>query len=147
MTVLSYVTAQLIDRPPEHVFDFCADLRNEAQWNPTLEYVEKLTDGPIGAGTRYRAKWSNTGQVHVEVVRFERPTMWETRSRAGGLEITVRSRLTGIGAKTRYETRLEIGARGLARLYAPVALFAMRRSEPENLRNIKKALEAVNRGC
>lgn len=147
MTVLSYGTAQMIDRPPGHVFDFCADLRNEEQWNPTLEYVEKLTDGPIGVGTRYRAKWSNAGPVDVEVVRFDRPTLWETRSRAGGLEITVRSTLTGVGAQTRYETRLEIKARGLARLYAPMALFAMRRSEPRNLRNIKKALEAINRGC
>lgn len=142
MSLLSYTVEETIDRSPVEVFDFCSDLRNEQVWNPTLEYVEKLTGGPVGVGTRYTAKWSNTGRVIVEVVEFDPPRMWKTRSRAGGLMVTVRGRLSDLTTGTRYETTVKVEATGLARLYAPLAVIAMRRREPEHLQHIKDILEA-----
>jgi hypothetical protein len=142
MSWLSYSVEETIDRAPAEVFDFCSDLTNEAKWNPDVERVEKLTDGPVGVGTRFDAKWTNTRPITVEVVAFDRPIMWETRSRSGGLEITVKGILSGADGGTRCQTRLSVQAKGLARLYAPLAVFAMRRGEPGNLRAIKKVLEA-----
>ncbi len=142
MSYLSYTVEEMIDRSPVEVFDFCSDLRNEQVWNPTLEYVEKLTGGPVGVGTRYVAKWSNTGRVIVEVVGFDPPRMWKTRSRAGGLMVTVQGRLSDLSPGTRYETAVKVEATGLARLYAPLAVIAMRRREPEHLQHIKDTLEA-----
>jgi accessory colonization factor AcfC len=142
MSLLSYTVEEVIDISPVEVFDFCSDLRNEPVWNPTLEYVEKLTGGPVGVGTRYAAKWSNTGRVIVEVVGFDPPRLWETRSRAGGLTITAQGRLSDLAPGTRYETTVGVEARGLAHLYAPLAVMAMRRREPKNLQHIKDTLEA-----
>lgn len=142
MSLLSYTVEETIDRSPVEVFDFCSDLRNEQVWNPTLEYVEKLTGGPVGVGTRFAARWSNTGRLVVEVVGFDPPRMWETRSRAGGLMVTVQGRLSDLAPGTRYETTVGVEAMGLARLYAPLALIGMRRREPENLQHIKNTLEA-----
>ena len=45
----------VIARPIEAVCDFVADERNEPRYNLTMLKVEKLTEGPIGVGTRYRA--------------------------------------------------------------------------------------------
>jgi hypothetical protein len=123
MSLLSYSVEETIDRAPAEVFDFCCDLTNEAKWNPDVERVEKLTDGPIGVGTRFDAKWTNTRPITVEVVGFDRPTMWETRSQSGGLEITVRGTHPGADGGTRCQTRLTVQAKGLARLYAPLAVF------------------------
>ena len=39
--------------------------RAELEWNPRCRAMEKLTDGPVGVGTRYRAKWK--GSPHVEL--------------------------------------------------------------------------------
>lgn len=142
MRLLSYTVEGVIDRSPVEVFDFCSDLRNEQEWNPTLEYVEKLTGGPVGVGTRYAAKWSNTGRVIVEVVGFNSPRMWETRTRAGGLIVTVQGRLLDLAPGTRYEAIVKVEARGATCLFAPLAVFAMRRREPENLQHIKDTLEA-----
>ena len=142
MSLLSYTVEAVIDRSRVEVFEFCSDLRNEREWNPTLEYVEKITDGPVGVGTRYAAKWSNTGRIIVEVVGFIPPRMWKTRSGAGGLMITAQGRLADLAPGTRYETTVEVEARGLARLYAPLAVIAMRRREPENLQHIKDRIEA-----
>jgi len=61
MSALSYSAETMIRRSPEDVFESCSDLRSELQWNPKVKYVEKLTDGPVGIGTRYRARWANSG--------------------------------------------------------------------------------------
>ena len=46
----------VINRPVDEVFDFVADERNEPRYNPTHRRVEKLSPGPIGRGTRFRAE-------------------------------------------------------------------------------------------
>jgi hypothetical protein len=46
----------VIDRRPEDVFDFVADEENEPRYNPQMRLAKKLTDGPIGVGTTFRAK-------------------------------------------------------------------------------------------
>jgi hypothetical protein len=40
----------------EEVFDFVADERNEPRYNPRIRRAEKLSPGPIGGGTRFRAE-------------------------------------------------------------------------------------------
>jgi uncharacterized protein YndB with AHSA1/START domain len=94
MRALAYRTETVIRRSPEEVFDFCSDLRSELQWNPKAKYVEKLTHGPVGVGTRYRARWSNSGPTAVEVVAFDRPRSWETTTRARGMVIRFRGTVT-----------------------------------------------------
>lgn len=61
------------------MFDFCSDLRNELVWNPNAVQVEMLTDDPVRVGTRFRARWSNAGEVIVELVEFDRPKRRATR--------------------------------------------------------------------
>ena len=53
---MSQISGELvIGRPIEEVFDFVADERNEPLYNSRMMTVEKLTDGPIGTGTRFLA--------------------------------------------------------------------------------------------
>jgi hypothetical protein len=144
MSLLSYCVEESFDRAPTEVFDFCSDLTNEAKWNPDIERVEKLTDGPVGLGTRFEARWKNTRPTIVEVVGFDRPTMWETLAQSGGLEITVRGTLSEADGATLCQTGVSVQAKGVARLYAPLAVLAMRRGEPRNLRAIKTVLEATS---
>ena len=42
-----------IAAPAEAVFDYVTDVRREPEWNPQLREAEKLTPGPVGAGTRH----------------------------------------------------------------------------------------------
>jgi hypothetical protein len=66
----------LIQRPPVEVFDYLVDLRNELEWNPDVESMEKLTDGPLALGTKYLAKWKQIRLLEVECTRFDRPREW-----------------------------------------------------------------------
>jgi hypothetical protein len=62
VSALAYRIETVIRRAPEDVFDYCSDLRSEPQRNPKAKYVEKLTGGPVGVGTRYRARWPTAGR-------------------------------------------------------------------------------------
>ena len=57
----------LINRPVEQVFDYAADQRNEPIYNPRMLRSEKVTDGPIGVGTRFRAT-ARSGRRLVEML-------------------------------------------------------------------------------
>src|SRR5215217_6960115 len=142
MRALAYRTETVIRRSPEEVFDFCSDLRSELQWNPKAKYVEKLTHGPVGVGTRYRARWSNSGPTTVEVVAFDRPRSWETTTRARGMVIRFRGTVTDAAPGARYAASLDLHPRGLAWLVAPLALVAMRRQDQTNMHRIKETLES-----
>lgn len=66
----------LIARPVEVVFDCVADQRNEPKYNPRMVRSERLTDGPIGVGTRFGATMTSgrrrTDMV-VETTEYDRP--------------------------------------------------------------------------
>jgi glyoxylase-like metal-dependent hydrolase (beta-lactamase superfamily II) len=140
---LSYSIETVVCRPAEDVFDFCSDLRSELRWNPKAEYVEKLTEGPVGVGTRYRAQWSNSGPTTVEVVQFDRPWRWETHANARGMGIRFQGTVTDAAPGARYTAYLELRLRRLARLVAPLALRAMRRQDHKNMHRIREALEST----
>ena len=142
MRALSYSTDMVIRRSPEDVFDFCSDLRSELQWNPNAKYIEKVTDGSVGVGTRYRARWSNSGPTAVEVVAFDRPRRWETTATARGMGVRFRGTVTDAAPGARYTASLELHPSRLAWLVAPLALLAMRRQDQQNMQRIRQALES-----
>ena len=66
----------VINRTPEEVFDFVADERNEPRYNPKMRLAEKISDGPIGLGTRFRAQTVSMGRpvdMVIEVTSYQRP--------------------------------------------------------------------------
>ena len=133
-----------IDRSPDDVFDYLVDLRNELEWNPDAQSMKKLTDGAIGVGTRFLAKWKQSGLIEVECIRFERPHGW-AYSNGGSLSVVFDVTLTPQGAGTLLASRFEAHPHGLTKLFFPILLQALRRGEKQNMRCIKQALEQSNR--
>jgi uncharacterized protein YndB with AHSA1/START domain len=62
-----------IAAPIERVFEYLADARTEPAWLPGATSVEKVTDGPVGKGTRFEGVYARAGRVSVELVEFEPP--------------------------------------------------------------------------
>jgi uncharacterized protein YndB with AHSA1/START domain len=67
-----------IRRSAEEVFDYASDPANEPEWNIRMKRVEKLTDGPVGVGARYRMELTEGPPAISECMRFERPGFWGT---------------------------------------------------------------------
>ncbi len=56
----------VINRPVEEVFDFVADEGNEPRYNARMRRAEKISEGPIDLGTRYRAELVSAGRLPLE---------------------------------------------------------------------------------
>jgi hypothetical protein len=125
---------------PEQAFDYLSDLRSELEWNPTCERMEKLTDGPIGPGTRFRAKWKLSPVVELEILRYDRPNGW-TAHNGGPLAVTMTVRLEPVPDGARLSTQFDARPHGFLRLIFPILLRKLRAEEKANMGHIRNALE------
>lgn len=129
-----------INRSPEDVFDYLVDLRNELDWNPDVQSMEKLTEGPIGVGTRFLAKWKQSKRIEVECIRFERPYRW-TYSNGGPLSVILDIALTRQRTGSLLASHFDAHPHGLLKLFFPVLLRQLKRAEKQNMQYIKNVLE------
>jgi uncharacterized protein YndB with AHSA1/START domain len=131
----------LIDRSPEQVFDYLSDPVHELEWNPKVEIMEKLSDGPIGVGTTWRAKWTKSKVVTLECTEYERPTRWRLVN-DGPVTVDLTITLTPEADGTRLNSRFDATPHGPFKLVFPVFLALMRREEASNMTLLKQAVEA-----
>lgn len=139
MVVISNQVA--IERPIAEVFDYLSDQSNELHWNPSVEAMEKLTDGPVGVGTRYRAKWKGAPTIVTECTRYDRPHGWTYRN-SGPIAVTFDADLAPTATGTALRVRFDASPQGWFRLVFPLFLLSIRKQERENMRSIKRVLEA-----
>ena len=130
-----------IARSPEAVFDYLADQGNEVHWNPDCVSMQQLTEGPVGVGTRFRAKWKQGPAVVSECTQFERPRTWQYEN--GGpisvvLTVTLEPSPTG---GSRMTSHGEWTPHGWFRLVFPMFIRMMRRAERGVVENARLALE------
>lgn len=130
-----------IARSPEEVFDYLADQGHEPEWNPDCVSMQKLTDGPVGIGSKFRAKWKQGPVVFTEVTAYERPRMW-TYVNGGSIGCVLTVTLEpASGGGTRLTSRGVWTANGFARLFFPVFMRIMRKAEVQVLANARGAME------
>lgn len=112
----------VVNCTPEEAFAFLSDQRNELKWNPdNCQSVEKITDGPIGKGTKYRAKWKASPRIEIEYVEFDAPRSWEAHS-DGSLQANFRCTIEPHPDGAKVAATLELIPHGLFKLAFP--LFA-----------------------
>jgi uncharacterized protein YndB with AHSA1/START domain len=130
-----------IARPPQQVFDYLSDLRNERDWNPTLRSVQLLTGEPIGVGSRFRARWAGSSDNTVEYTRYDRPHDWASAAVSRLMDINFSARVTPSRAGSHLEVRMELIPHGAAKLLQPILRRRMRAQETANMARIKSTME------
>ena len=125
---------------PEEAFDYLSDPRAELDWNPKCETMEKLTDGPIGPGTRFRAKWKSSPFVELEILAFDRPHSW-TMHNGGPIEVWFTCQLESAPQGTRVHAIFEPTPHGWFRLIFPIFLIVIRREEAANMTHLRSSVE------
>ena len=131
-----------IERPPEAVFDAVSDPRSELEWNPNVRVMEKLTEGEIRPGSRFRAKWTKSPVVELEILRFDRPRGWAYRN-GGAIAVDLNIVLEPVddGQATILRSRFDAKARGAMRVVFPLVVASLRREEARNMQLIKQRVE------
>ena len=134
-------TAIDIACPAEVVFGYCSDHTNETEWNPAMRRVAKITDGPVGAGTRYEMEFRPGRPMIAECVQFDPPASWAVAASGSGLRSWFSGRVTPVRAGARLEFRMEIEPRGLLRAALPLLRRRMTRDLARDIALIKTRLE------
>ena len=111
------------------VFGYCSDHTHEIEWNPAMRRVAKITDGPIGAGTRYQMEFLPGRPMVGECVQFDPPESWTVAGSAHGMRSSFSGRVTPVPAGARLGLRMQIETRGLLRAALPL----LRRRMPRQL--------------
>ena len=133
-----------IDRPPGVVFDYASDMRHELEWNPDIESMAKVSDGPVGLGTQFAAKWKQSEAVTVECTRFDRPAALRLQN-GGSLETTVDVSVRPQGTGSLFTSRFTARPHGLLKFIFPLFKIQMAKFEKANMGYLKKAIEGLPR--
>ncbi len=62
-----------LDHPPERVFDFIADVRNELRWQKDLRRAELVGGGAVGEGTVFDTEYRAFGPMRLQLQDYRRP--------------------------------------------------------------------------
>lgn len=135
----------IIGRPVEEVYSYVLDLAsNGPEWAPDLESVEKVTEGPTGAGTTFQqvqhvmGKRRNTSLTFTAV---EPNQKIEAGLKAGPMDMSMKAMFDKTEEGTRVTVDGEASGRGLFRLLSPVFAWQGQKIFDARLANLKRVLE------
>ncbi|MGE5287431.1 MAG: SRPBCC family protein [Micromonosporaceae bacterium] len=135
----------VIERPVEVVFDFVADERNEPKYNRAMTRAEKVTDGPLGEGTRFLAAVKTMGreiEMRVETTGYERPARLASTSTMSSFDTSGTLTFRPVPTGTLMHWSWDVRPKGMFRLLTPVMARLGSRSEERIWAGLKRYLEA-----
>jgi uncharacterized protein YndB with AHSA1/START domain len=135
-----------IARPPDDVWDFIADMRNDPSWCPKVASVEQLEGVGPGPGARYRVLHSPRPrkppvELSVDVVEFDPPRRMALREEDDDAVFNVLYELEPADAGTRLSQIDEIDWKISLLLY-PIARAMVSRDLGRQFTALKRTLEA-----
>lgn len=134
----------VINRPVDEVFDFVADERNEPRYNPRIRSAEKLSPGPIGHGTRFRAEFAPGRRpvaMTIELTGYQRPRRLASWTRLPRMDIRGALTFDPVPGGTRMRWSWDAEPRGVLKLTSPMVARIGRRQERDIWANLKRLLE------
>ena len=141
---MAHITGSIgIKASCERVFDTVADSRLEPSFNPAMTEVELLTPGPIGLGTRFRARMGRAGmEMLVELTEFDRPRRLGSRTTSSMMETSGTLTCSGEGDSTRLSWDWQVRPKGWFRALGPLVGPLGHRMERKIWTGLKGKLEA-----
>jgi hypothetical protein len=134
----------IINRPVDEVFAFVADQTNGPKWQSGLLEVRRITEGPVGVGTKHRAVRKFMGrrlEATNEYMVYE-PNKEVTFTGTAGSTEFQHSYLTETTTEgTKLTSRMEMRSKGLFGLAEPLIASSLRREFLASMGELKDLLE------
>jgi len=133
-----------IERPASEVFAFLAEFENVPKWNYAITRTWKVSDGPVGQGSKYRQQRSipSPAEEAFEVTEFSPHGKLSISGTLGPFAAHLTYRLTQDGAATTLTNDVELETSGLLRLIGPLAVSRVKEAVAVNLQSLKQILES-----
>lgn len=129
-----------VNRPVEDVFDFLADIRNEAAWNPRVIRIDKTSNGSIGAGTTFHGLYKGIGPLRTELVEYDRPGRLSFRSSSPRMRIAGTFVLSAVQGESSVALSADLEPQGLFRFIAPLMAPLLKRQNAAASTRLKRVL-------
>ena len=113
--------------------------------DPRIQRAEKVTDGPIGDGTRFRSETKSAGRTAVMVVEtteYERPRRLASLTDAPSMTIGSTLDFDRVPEGTRIRWSSELEPRGTLRILRPILGPIGRRQVKPIYARLKRVLES-----
>ncbi len=135
----------LIERSIEDVFDFVADERNEPRYNPQMTRADKVTAGPIGAGTKFHSVMTGIGRgadMTIEFKEFDRPRRIAETTQMPNMNINGVLVFEPMPGATRMRWSWDLEPQGFYKFLGPLIRWMGERQERRIWSQLKTLLEA-----
>ena len=136
-----------INCPQPAVFAYLADFENVPQWNYAIEATQKITEGPVGVGSRYRQTRTlpRRSDETFEVITFEPEHALAIRGDVGPFHGDIAYVLEPVGDGTTLTNTVDLRARGPLAVVAPLASSRVKTAVAGNLDVLRQILEGGGR--
>jgi uncharacterized protein YndB with AHSA1/START domain len=133
-----------IDRSPDGVYRFVADLRNEPTWHEDIESVPPDTPPAPSVGrtvtVRFKPFMGKTEGTFT-ALEVEPPRRIVYRASLGGLQPVITYLVEPTAAGTRFTREVDLRPRGFAKVMTPMMAIMMPRRNRVFVENLKRTLE------
>ena len=130
---------------PEAAFAFIADFANAMHWDPGTITSERIDDGPVGVGARYRLGVRLGGRVapmEYRISAFEPPHRVRLVGEGSGVSAVDEIRFEPTGTGTRIDYTADIRLGGVLRLIQPFLGRAFAKLGRDALAGMQRTLDA-----
>ena len=135
----------IINCPIEEVFAFVADQTNGPQWQDGLLEVRRITDGPVGVGTKHTAARKFLGRKMAltnEYIQYEPNKQVTFKGQSGSMHFETSYLTESTTSGTRLTCQMQMEQGGLFGLAEPMIAKSLKRDFAANFRTLKALLES-----
>jgi len=135
----------LFHRPVQEVFDYLSDFQNGPQWQSGLQSIGRITEDPIGVGTRFTSVRKAMGrrmESGIEFTAFELNKKFAIKSYSGSSPFKQTFLFEKEGEGTRVNTTFELELGGLMNLAEPLVAPRVRREMNADFDTLKEIIES-----
>jgi uncharacterized protein YndB with AHSA1/START domain len=140
---VKFTNTVTISRPQPEVFAYLADFENVPRWNYAIERTRKITEGPVGVGSRYHQTRTlpRRAEETFEVVTFEPEHTIVVRGDLGPFHGDNEYVLESAGDATVLTNTMDLTASGPLRVVAPLGSSRISNAVAANLDMLRQILE------
>jgi uncharacterized protein YndB with AHSA1/START domain len=140
---VKFTNTVTINRPHREVFAYLADFENVPRWNYAIERTRKITDGPVGVGSRYHQTRTlpRRSEETFEITAFEPDRTIVVRGDLGPFHGDIEYVIESSGDTTVVANTMDLTASGPLRVVAPLASSRVSNAVAANLDVLRKILE------
>jgi uncharacterized protein YndB with AHSA1/START domain len=143
MARMKFTNTITIGRRPAEVFEFLAHFENVPLWNYAISETRKISEGPVGVGSRYRQARTlpTRSEEMFEVTEFEPDRRLSIKGALGPYRSEVTYLLSPEDGGTILANTMNLQSSGPLRLIASFAASRVKSAVAANLGALKQILE------